>query len=817
VPNPDTTSSAATCPVIARARNRSATWLCSVATFVPLLAASMLLSGCLVLRPPCELDDQVYYRTLAATPLSTEENPTGFLPLSTAPPLALDIDAPPPSWDLTLQETVRMGLENAKVLRDLQSNVLQRPDLAQTIHDPAIQATDPRFGMDGALAAFDAQFATRLMAYKNDRAFNNLFAGGGTFVFKQDLDNYVSEITKRTATGAAFALRHHVDYDANNAPANLFPSYFNVNIEGEFRQPLLQGGGVQFNRIAGPDATPGQVNGVVIARINNDVITARFEANVRDLISNLENGYWDLYYAYRELDAKVAARDAALRTWRIIHANVEQGRGYSKLQEVQALEQYYRFQQEALDALTGRDVPRTHTFNGSSGGTFRAVGGVQAAERKLRLWMGLPINDGTLIRPVDAPPEARIVFDWHQIMEEALATRPDLRRQQAKIQRYQAELVANRNFLLPQLDFVGRYRWRGYGHGLIGPRDSLDPFNNAFANLTSGQFQEWELGMEYSMPLGFRRGYAAVRNSQVLIARERAILEEQERQAIHDLSGAYADVDRAYTLAQVAYNRLAAAQDQYRRAEDAFFNLGGKVSLETVLDARIRLTEAETSYHRARVDYAVAVKNVHFEKGSLFEYNGATLANNDFCRGAPQNIIHKNDFGGEGPPLDYVMAKPPEQPDNQPPGESKRAETPQAARQAPLAKQPPPADQTPPDHQPPVGDKTTAIIKTSATGIPPVVEEQVLPLASLFGSQPPRKRSSGSSQVSDLATEPAPKAVRLPKVEPQEPAPPPSDSETIVTDEGSSVAPEVPPDVATDSDASDDAATPMPEAPSAPE
>ncbi len=308
---------------------------------------------------------------------------------------------------------------------------------------------------------------------------------------------------------------------------------------------------------------------------------------------------------------------------------------------MQALEQYYRFQEEVIEALGGRVVDRTRTFNGSGGGTFRGVGGVQAAERKLRLWMGMPINDGRLIRPTDAPPEAKIVFDWNSVMEEALATRPDLRRQQANVQRYQAELIANRNFLLPQLDFIGRYRWRGYGQDLIGPRDAANPINNAYANLATGMFQEWELGFEYSMPLGFRRGYAAVRNAQMQITRERAILEEQERQCIHDLSAAYADTDRAYTLMQAAYNRLAAAQEQYERAHNAFFNLGGKVSLELVLDAHIRLTEAETSYHRARVDYAVAVKNVHFEKGSLLEYNGATLADEAFGKGCRQSIVHR--------------------------------------------------------------------------------------------------------------------------------------------------------------------------------
>jgi hypothetical protein len=761
-----------------------------------LVAASAALSGCLVIHPPCELDDEVYYRTLAASPVGHEEGPPpGCLPLSTETPLLVDVDSPPPTWDLALEEVVRLGLENSKVLRDLGGSVLRRPDLAQTIHDPAIQATDPRFGMEGALAAFDAQFATRLMAYKNDRAFNNLFAGGGTFLFKQDLDNYVSEISKTTATGGSFAMRQHIDYDANNAPANLFPSYYNVNFEGEFRQPLLQGGGVEFNRIAGPDATPGQLHGIVIARINNDVSTAEFEIGLRDLVSNLENGYWDLYYAYRELDAKIAARDASLKTWRIIHANVEQGRGYSKLQEVQALEQYYRFQEEALEALAGRVVDRTRTFNGSSGGTFRGLGGVQAAERRLRLWMGVTINDGKLIRPTDAPPEARVVFDWNQIMEEALATRPDLRRQQAKVQRYQAELVANRNFLWPQLDLIGRYRWRGFGHGLIGPRDSLDPFNNAFASLTSGEFQEWELGVEYSMPLGFRRAYAAVRNSQVLIARERAILEEQERQAVHDLSAAYADTERAYVLEQVAYNRLLAAQDQYERAYNAFFNLGGKVSLELVLDARIRLAEAETSYHRSRVEYAIAIKNVHFEKGSLLEYNGAGLAGNAFCAGAPQVIEHKNGLGATDPELNYIMSRPSSsEPALAPAPPAAETELPQTSPPAPVELEPqaaqPGAAPTPPAAgRPAPGSAAPAVLPLAALFAPPLDSaSQPNSESSAVGIQRGTRRQAAAPPAAlpaatasaDLPLAPPPPpvgtSIRLPMVEERNAAPQPSES-----------------------------------------
>ncbi|MGE5194449.1 MAG: hypothetical protein ACM3U2_18320, partial [Deltaproteobacteria bacterium] len=44
------------------------------------------------------------------------------------------------------------------------------------------------------------------------------------------------------------------------------------------------------------------------------------------------------------------------------------------------------------------------------------------------------------------------------------------------------------------------------------------------------------------------------------------------------------------------------------------------------LDAQRRLADATIQYYRALVEYEIAVKNVHFEKGSILEYNGIYLA-----------------------------------------------------------------------------------------------------------------------------------------------------------------------------------------------
>src|SRR5690606_39038557 len=125
---------------------------------------------------------------------------------------------------------------------------------------------------------------------------------------------------------------------------------------------------------------------------------------LRDLVSNVENTYWDLYYAYRDLDAKIAARDAALETWRRVHALFEANRrGGEAEKEAQAREQYFQFQEEVENALTGRLLDGTRTNNGSRGGTFRGTGGVHVVERRLRLLMGISLSDGRLARPSDQP------------------------------------------------------------------------------------------------------------------------------------------------------------------------------------------------------------------------------------------------------------------------------------------------------------------------------------------------------------------------------------------------------------------------------
>ncbi|MFG0332679.1 MAG: TolC family protein [Maioricimonas sp. JB049] len=592
--------------------------------------------------------DPVYIQAATQIEYPDVHTPREFDLLGSARPNSLSSEIPTSYWDISLEEVLKLALANSRVMKELGGVIVRSPGSLRTTLDPALQETDPRFGVQAALSAFDANFASSLFYDKNDRALNNVFFGGGTRILQQEAAVLQTQIAKRTATGTEFTIQHNVDYDRNNAPGNAFPSAWDVTFEAQVRQPLLRGAGIDFGRIAGASEIPGVYNGVLIARVNNDISLADFEVAVRDFVSDVENAYWDLYYAYRNLDAKLAARDAALETWRRVQALAELRRvGGEADKEAQAREQYYRFQEEVQNALTGQLVDPTRTYNGSNGGTFRNSGGVFTAERRLRYLIGVAINSEELLRPIDEPPHARIVFDWDLCLAESLTKRAELRRQKWSIKRRELELLASRNFLLPDLDVFSTYRFRGFGNRLIEPDSHDRPrFDNAWANLTGGDFQEWQVGFELAFPFGNRRAHAAVRNAELALAKERALLREQEQRLVHDLSNAFAESDRAYELLKTVFNRREAAREQLAALQAAFE--ADKAPLNLVLEAQRRVAAADSHYYELLVQYAIGIKNMHFEKGSLLEYAGIHLAEGPWPhmagKDAEERVRHQLDY-----------------------------------------------------------------------------------------------------------------------------------------------------------------------------
>jgi len=551
-----------------------------------------------------------YYENMASQPVLPEGETTD--PSVAITPRSLRTPGSGEFWDMKLEEAIRLGLSQSEVMRDLQARVITNPASAATLYDPAIAESNPQFGVEAALSQFDPIWTASVAGSHVDQPLNVQPVFGLVQVSQQQTFNAQTQLSKRAATGAVFNLRNISDYASTNSPVNRFPSSWTNNFEAEARQPLLQGAGVNFNRIAGPGATPGFffASGVVLARITADVALHDFERSVIVYLSDVENAYWELSFAYRNLDAARAARDSALETWRRVHALYLVGRvGGEAENEAQAREQLFTFEAQVQDALAGSTT----------------TAGVYASERRLRRLLRLPQTDGRLIRPADEPLAAQVTFDWSQLVNEAVVRRVELRRQRLQIRSREMQMVAARNFLLPQLDAVALYRWRGFGDDLVGAGSpGSQPFNSALGTLFDGNYQDWTSGLQFSMPLGFRRAMANMRNVRLQIAREQAILRDEEEQVAFELSNSMADADRAFTLVQTNLNRRQAAKEQVAAVQAAYDV--GRATLDLLVRTQQVRAQAETAFFRSVTDYALAIKNIHVAKGSLLDYDGVGLA-----------------------------------------------------------------------------------------------------------------------------------------------------------------------------------------------
>lgn len=552
-------------------------------------------------------------------------------------------------WDLSLEEAIQTSLGNAKVMRSLGGRFVSsafnnrtqtgdapdaltlNPDGSRSVYDPAIIETTPFNGVEYALSAFDTQWATSLSFNKNDRQQNvrPQFPITDFFVpvFQQDTSTFNTQLTKITAQGGQFTVSNNVTYDFNNNPTRQLAMDWNTNYQVSFNQPLLQGAGAQYNRIAGPYNpfnffVPGGAqqspafDGVLLARINVDISLADFEGGVRNLVSDTENAYWELAFAWRNLETSNTALNSARQTWQKIHTLYVAGtKGGEANQEAQAREQYFQFKSTTQTLLNE---------------LFRA-------ENRLRYVMGLSTTDGRLIRPVEKPTVAKIDFDWCEITQEALCRNLDLRRQKWRIKQRELELIAAKNLLLPRVDLNGTYRWQGLGDTLFGnnaentkninpinPADGLLAGTSSLGNVASGQFQEWQLGLQSTLTLGFRKEMATVRHYQLQLARARAELQDEELEVSHQLADAVRQMELNYTLTETNFNRTLAADRQVEAVQAAYE--AETITLDQLLEAQRRRAEAQTSYFRTLLDYQRAIIMVHYRKGSLLEYNNVYLA-----------------------------------------------------------------------------------------------------------------------------------------------------------------------------------------------
>ena len=145
-------------------------------------------------------------------------------------------------------------------------------------------------------------------------------------------------------------------------------------------------------------------------------------------------------------------------------------------------------------------------------------------EAGFRNLLGFPPYDTNQLVPTSPPTRDRLEMDWESLLVMAEQNRPDLIELKLVLEADQQRLLQSRNLVRPNLDAVALYRWNGLEGEM--PAVSSRP----------GQFTDWTLAINFSVPLGLRRERALMRRQELLISRDRANLEQGLHAASHTIA-----------------------------------------------------------------------------------------------------------------------------------------------------------------------------------------------------------------------------------------------------------------------------------------
>lgn len=502
---------------------------------------------------------------------------------NTPPPATVSqplVDAP--ERLLSLDEAIRTGLANSEVVRVL--NGVSARTTGRTIYDTAIENN----AIDEAQAAFDPTLRV-------NNGFNRFERPGGVdasdpanpVISGTRTDNYGFELDldKRTITGGTF------NFGINETPTRNPRTIFDLldpqaaflnprtpsSTELSYTQPLLQGGGWTVNRAP-----------IVIARIETERSYFQFKDSVQNLVRSVIEAYWSLVFARTDVWAR--------------RQQVQQAKGALDLAEARL--------RAGVTDLGDVAQARTAYYN-FRGSLVTAEASLLQREAALRNLLGFPPYDPEQTIPITPPRQERIEPDWHEIIALAQERRPDLIELKLIQEADQQRLLQARNQALPQLDAIALYRWNGLeGELPLGQVLSSEP----------GQFTDWTLAVNFSVPLGLRQSRANLRQFELILARNEANLQQGVHAASHDLAESLRNLAQSYAEYEAFREARAAARLNLERQYAEYRN--GRTILLNLLQAITAWGDAVSAEARSLLQYNTGLANLEQQTGTILETHG---------------------------------------------------------------------------------------------------------------------------------------------------------------------------------------------------
>ena len=522
------------------------------------------------------------------------ELPRAKIPRVPAPATVSRPSKPEADMRLSLDEAIRAALANTNVVRVLAG--LTAVSSGRTIYDAAIVST----GIDQAQSRFDPELQA-------DNSWNRIETPQDVFdpldlsraqITGQRTDDYNLRfgLTDPTITGGT------VGVTANTNPSRFEPGLFPLNprnrssVELSVTQPLLQGAGV------GPNLAP-----IIVARIDTERSFFQFKDAVQDLVFGVIDAYWALVFARTDVWAREQQVEQA--EFAYDRAQARKRIGSDNIGDVaQAQVSLANFRASLVTA-------RANQLN---------------QEAALRNILGFPPDSLSRIIPTTPPSNDHFDFQWHELVALAEQQRTDLIELKLIIEADLQLLAQSQNQALPRVDALALYRWNGLeGEMPVGTRISTHP----------GDFADWTLAVNFSVPLGLRRARAELRQQQLVVARDRSNLQQGLHQALHELALSVRSLDQFFAQYE-AFRQARAAADSNLQLQFSRYHTGTEIFL-VVLQAITDWGNAVSSEAQALAQFNTELANLDRGTGTILETHGVRFFEERYGTIGPLSRLHR--------------------------------------------------------------------------------------------------------------------------------------------------------------------------------
>jgi outer membrane protein TolC len=513
---------------------------------------------------------------------SPEDMAQALIPRMPSPPTVSHELPESANAPLELYEAVRIALERARVIRVLVGTSAQSS--GATIYDPTIVNTQ----IDVNRARFDPTILNNNTWRQNDLPQGVLLPPippGTADIFGNVQNTYTNTTTlqKRFLTGGTVALGFtpFAQRFNNGTGLPLNPQYSNSTTLTA-TQPWLANAGYRANAVP-----------ILVARLDTERSFFEMKDRVQELTRGVSEGYWQLVFSN-------------VAVW-VREQQIKQTRFFYELNEARFKAGTANFEGDVAQARVSMENFEAQLIGARADRLQR--------EAALRNLLGLPPSDGTRMVAVSLLRTARIEQDWDSIVALAETYRPDLIELKLVLEADQEQLYLAENQAQPQLDTVAQYRW----NGLSGTTPANTNINEG------GRFNDWAVGVNFSVPLGLRQGRALIRQREILIMRDRANLNQFLHQTSHNLAQNLRNLDQYYEQ-YLAFRRVREAAKDNLDYRLAVVVVGrgdaSQVPFLNLLQAINDWGNAVLNESQSLTLYNIELANLERQTGTILESNG---------------------------------------------------------------------------------------------------------------------------------------------------------------------------------------------------